>query len=398
MDATTAQQDFLAEYPSIAHLEHRARQRVPGFAFEYLIGGCNDDVNLQRNRTDLQQVQLMPAYLRQHAGSSLRVRLFDREYAAPFGIAPIGLQGLIWPNSAEILACAAARHDIPFILSTVTTSSIERIAELTAGRAWFQLYHPVEDRVRDDILQRAAAAGCPVLVVLSDVPTFGFRPRDIRNGLSMPPRMTLRNIWQMLGKPRWVLDTLRYGAPNFETLRPYMPRGMNMKALGLFMDRTFAGRLHEQKLAGLRDRWQGKLVVKGIVNEEDAEKALRLGVDGIIVSNHGGRQLDVGESTIKPLIRLAAEFGDKMTVMMDSGIRSGPDIARALAAGAAFAFLGRSFMFGVAALGDRGGNHTIAMLKMELQQVLEQLCCESVADLPRHLIRSSDTSCSPNGA
>lgn len=204
----------------------------------------------------------------------------------------------------------------------------------------------------------------------------------------MPPHMNLRNIWQMLGKPAWVYQTLRHGSPNFETLRPYMPGGMNIKALGQFMDRTFAGRLSEAKLAALRDRWQGKLVVKGIVNEEDAEKAWRLGVDGIIVSNHGGRQLDPGESTIHPLMRLAEAYGDKLTVMMDSGIRTGPDVARVLAAGAAFAFLGRAFMFGVAALGQRGGNHTIAMLKLELQQVLEQLGCENVADLPRHLIRT----------
>ncbi|MAU17031.1 MAG: alpha-hydroxy-acid oxidizing enzyme, partial [Muricauda sp.] len=276
---------------------------------------------------------------------------------------------------------------IPFVLSTVSTSSIERIAELTEGRAWFQLYHPTEDRLRDDIIQRADAAGCPVLVILCDVPTFGFRPRDIRNGLAMPPKMSVKNILQILGRPEWALKTLVHGQPNFETLRPYMPKGLDLKQLGKFMDQTFSGRLNEEKIKPIRDMWKGKLVLKGVANEADAEKAVRLGLDGIIVSNHGGRQLDAGESTIRPLARIAKQYGDQIKVMMDSGIRSGPDIARTLASGAEFTFLGRSFMYGVAALGSQGGNHTISLLKTELQQVMEQICCENVSDFPKHLIK-----------
>lgn len=386
MDAVEAKQDFVAEYPSIADLKSGARRRMPRFAYEYLTGGCNEDVNLQKNMSEIQDVELMPKYLSEHQSSSLKTTLFGQEYDAPFGVAPIGLQGLMWPNSSEILARAAVRHNIPFILSTVTTCSIERAAEVTEGRAWFQLYHPAEDRVRDDVLKRAHGAGCPVLVALSDVPTFGFRPRDIRNGLSMPPKMTLRNILQMLGKPTWTLSTLKYGKPNFESLKPYMPKNLNMAELGKFMDRTFEGRLTADKLSKIRDLWPGKLVVKGIVNEEDTEKAIQIGVDGIIVSNHGGRQLDAGESTIKPLARLAQKYGDKLTVMMDGGIRSGPDVARSIASGAKFTFMGRPFMYGVGALGAAGGNHTMAMFKMQLQQVMEQLCCEQIDDLPVHLI------------
>lgn len=375
------------KYPSIDDLRIRAASRIPKFAFEYLDGGCNEDVNLARNTSEIREVELCPQYLIPFHGSSMKTELFGHSYDAPFGIAPVGLQGLMWPNSGEILAKAAFEHNIPFILSTVTTTSIERASELTEGRAWFQLYHPTEDRLRDDILKRARAAECPVLVLLCDVPTFGFRPRDIRNGLAMPPRMTLKNIVQILGRPHWALKTLQHGQPNFANLKPYMPKGLDMSELGKFMNETFSGRLNEEKIKPIRDIWKGKIILKGVASMEDAERAYRLGLDGMIISNHGGRQLDAGTSTIKPLPAIASAYGDKMKVMMDSGLRSGPDIARALASGAAFTFLGRSFMYGVAALGPKGGNHTISLLKAQLQQVMEQVCCEKVSDFPKHLIQ-----------
>jgi len=375
-----------SKYPSVDDLRNRAKQRIPKFAFEYLDGGCNEDVNLHKNTSDIREVELLPYYLSKHTGSSMKTELFGQVYDAPFGIAPVGLQGLMWPNSPEILAKAAFEHNIPFILSTVTTSSIERISEITEGKAWFQLYHPAEESVRNDIIKRAGAAECPVLVILCDVPTFGFRPRDIRNGLAMPPKMSVKNILQVLGKPNWAIQTLKYGQPNFETLRPYMPKGLDLAQLGKFMDRTFSGRLNEERIKPIRDMWKGKLVIKGVANEADAESAIKLGLDGIIVSNHGGRQLDAGESTIRPLSRIAAKYGDRIKVMMDSGLRSGPDIARTLASGAQFTFMGRSFMYGVAALGAEGGDHTISLLKTELQQVMEQICCEEVKDFPNHLI------------
>src|SRR5690606_35341174 len=373
-------------YPSVDDLRNRAKERIPKFAFEYLDGGCNEDVNLHKNTSDIRKVELLPYYLSKHTGSSMKTELFGHIYDAPFGIAPVGLQGLMWPNSPEILAKAAFEHNIPFILSTVTTSSIERISEITEGKAWFQLYHPAEESVRNDIIKRAGAAECPVLVILCDVPTFGFRPRDIRNGLAMPPKMSVKNILQVLGRPNWAIQTLKYGQPNFETLRPYMPKGLDLAQLGQFMDRTFSGRLNEERIKPIRDMWKGKLVIKGVANEADAERAIKLGLDGIIVSNHGGRQLDAGESTIRPLSRIAEKYGDQIKVMMDSGLRSGPDIARTIASGAQFTFMGRSFMYGVAALGAEGGDHTISLLKTELRQVMEQICCEEVKDFPNHLI------------
>ena len=377
---------FNSRYPSIEDLRERAKSRIPGFAFDYLDGGCNEEVNLRKNTSEIREVELKPDYLTDYKGLNMETELFGHTYNAPFGIAPVGLQGLMWPNASEILAKASLDYNIPFILSTVTTMSIERASELTEGRAWFQLYHPTDDSVRDDILARAEAAACPVLVLLCDVPTFGFRPKEIRNGLSMPPKMTLNNILQILGKPNWALQTLKYGQPNFETLKPYMPKNLDLKQLGLFMDQMFSKRMNEEKIGPIRDKWKGKIVLKGVATEADAEKAIKLGLDGIIVSNHGGRQLDAGESTIKPMTRIAKKYSDQITVMMDSGIRSGPDVARALASGAAFTFMGRSFMYGVAALGAEGGGHTISLLQTQLQQVMEQLGCSRTSDFPRHLV------------
>lgn len=377
---------FNSELPSIEHLREKARKRMPKFAFEYLEGGCNSDINLQRNTADIREVQLRPYYIRDYKGSELKTELFGETYDAPFGIAPIGLQGLMWPKSCEYLAKAAHDHNIPFILSTVGTASIETIAEITGGRQWFQLYHPAENELRDKLLDRAAAAGTKVLVILADTPTFAYRPKEIRNGLSIPPQMNLRNILQMTTHPTWSFSQLGAGVPEFKTMSPYIPKGLNLKHLAQFMNRTFSGRLNEDKIKALRDKWDGKLVVKGIVTEEDAEKVIDLGADGFISSNHGGRQLDAGESTIKPMTHLAKKYGNKITVMIDSGLRAGPDIACAMASGAKFTFMGRSFMYGVGAIGKKGGHHTIGMIKRQLQQVMEQLACEKVEDFPNHLI------------
>lgn len=377
---------FNSDYPSIDLLREGARRRMPAFAFDYLEGGCNSNINLRRNTDEIRDIRLRPYYIGKYPGSDLKTTLFGHTYDAPVGVAPIGLQGLMWPKSCEILAAAAHEHNLPFILSTVGTASIETAAELTEGKAWFQLYHPAEDELRDKLLKRAGEAGCPVLVILADTPTFAYRPKEIRNGLSIPPRMSLRNVIQMMLHPTWSFSQLAAGAPEFKTMKPYIPKGLSMKHLGLFMNKTFSGRLNEDRIKAIRDLWKGKLVVKGIVNAEDCQKVVDLGADGIIVSNHGGRQLDAGQSTISALPTLADAFGDKIKVMIDSGLRGGPDIACALASGAAFTFMGRSFMYGVGALGSKGGSHTMTIIKRQLQQVMEQLACEKVGDFPNHLL------------
>ncbi len=380
---------FNSEYPSVEHLRAKAKSRMPAFAYDYLAAGCFSEVNLSRNASDIRAVQLKPWYLRDFSGADPSVELFGEVYDAPFGVAPIGLQGLMWPKACEYLAQAAVDHSLPFLLSTVSTASIEDIAAITGGKFWFQLYHPTEDELRDKLLERAWESGCRTLVILADTPTFAYRPKEIRNGLSIPPRMTFRNIVQMCLSPSWSLGQLIAGKPEFQTMKPYIPKGLNLKHLAQFMNRTFSGRLTEAKIAPIREQWQGKLVIKGIVNPEDAEIAIKHGVDGIIVSNHGGRQLDRGQSTVVPMHRLVPEFSTKLKVMIDGGIYSGADIAACLACGADFTFMGRTPMFGVCAMGQYGGHHTFEMLKKQFQQVMEQVGCEKPGDLPKHLIPDS---------
>jgi L-lactate dehydrogenase (cytochrome) len=373
--------------PGIDDIVKKAKQRIPRFAFEYLDGGCNEDVNLHRNTTCIRDVVLQPQYLKPYEAPTLKKTIFGHTYDAPFGIAPIGLQGLMWPGAPQILAKAAAEQNVPFILSTVTTASIETIAQITSGKAWYQLYHPADAAIRNDILKRCADVGLDVLVLLCDVPSFGYRPRDIRNGLAMPPRMTLNNVLQIIGKPNWAIQTLVNGQPEFATMKKYMPKGLNMKQLGQYMNQTFSGRLNEERIKPIRDIWKGKIVLKGVASIPDAEMALKLGLDGIIISNHGGRQLDAGEAAIESLQRIAPIINKQIPVMMDSGIRSGVDVARTLANGADFTFLGRTFMYSVAALGKQGGDHAIAMLKTQLQQVMDQLCCATIEELETTLLK-----------
>ena len=358
---------------------------MPGFAYDYLAGGCMAEVNLHKNTSDIRAVELRPTYLRDYRGAALKTTLFGREYSYPFGIAPVGLQGLMWPRSCELLARTAHTHNLPFILSTVSTASIETIAEITEGEFWFQLYHPAENSLRDKLLERLAAVGCKTLVLLADTPTFGYRPKEIRNGLSVPPKMSLRNVFQMCTRPVWSFSQFFAGIPQFASLKPYIPPGLSMKHLGLFMNKTFSGRLTADRIRTIRNKWKGNLVIKGIVNPEDAELALSLGADGFIVSNHGGRQLDQGQSTVKSTAALAKQFKGRTKIMMDGGIRSGSDIAVALASGAEFTFLGRAPMYGVCAMGAKGGDQVVEILQKQLQQVMEQLGCEVLADLPNHL-------------
>ncbi|MEJ5995738.1 alpha-hydroxy acid oxidase [Pedobacter sp. Du54] len=376
------------KYPSVADLRRKAKTRIPKFAFDYLEGGCNEGLNLMRNESDFDTIYLKPNYLRVGGDIDLSVELFGHRYSAPFGISPIGLQGLMWPNAPEILAKAAAKNDIPYILSTVSTSSIERIAEVSDGKAWFQLYHPTENRLRDDILNRLKAVECPVLVVLVDVPSFGLRYKEIKSGLSIPPKMSINNILQAVARPLWGMKTLQHGIPSFATLKPYMEKGLDMTQLGQFMNRTFTGKVNVEKVMAIRDIWKGPLVLKGITTDEDMQAAIQIGVDGVIVSNHGGRQIDAGESSIHSLMKLAGnpDYRSKLKIMLDGGIRSGVDLARAHAVGSDFNFMGRPFMYGVGALGNKGGEHTINMFKAHLYQAMQQVTIEHVSQFPERLL------------
>ena len=377
---------FNPKYPHTPDLKKKAKSRMPKFAFDYLEEGCMEDVGVRRNYRAIDDIQLRGNLLTPFDTCDLTVEVFGHRYAAPFGVAPVGLQGLMWPKTPEYLAKAAADKNIPFILSTVSSASLEKIAEISEGKAWFQLYNPTSDDIRSQLLTRIEEAAYPVLVVTVDVPTFGYRPRDIRNGLAMPPKMTLRNFIQMAISPRWLMETALAGQPEMQTLKPYMTMDGKTEELAAFMNRTVMGRVDAEGLKPIRDMWKGPLVLKGLITDDDVMSAIKLGADGVIISNHGGRQLDCSEAPVEPLQRLSLKYKGKIKFFMDSGVRSGSNVAGALASGAEMIFMGRPFVYGVGALGEKGAYHTINAFYRQLEQIMNQLRCKSVSDLPNHLV------------
>ena len=379
-------------FPCVADIEAAALPRLPKFVGDYLAYGVGNGASVRKNRESLDDVELMPRYLSDVDEPDLRCRLFDREYDAPFGVAPIGLAGLIWPNAEIILASAAKAHNIPYILSTVATVSLEDIRVLAGENSWFQLYTPRDREIRDDLLRRCVQAGYETLVVTVDVPYGTRRDHDIRNGLSVPPRFDLKTVWQILTHPQWALRMLRAGVPKFVNLAPYykaggsgQERGEVVKG-GQFIKERMGLHITRSILEEIRANWPGKLLIKGVLDPEEARTYLDLGADGLIVSNHGGRQLDAAPSVVRMLPRIRSAVGKDATLIADSGVRSGLDMARMLALGADFVTMGRPFMFAVAALDRRGGEHIMKILKAELQSIMGQLGCSTIAELPNFLV------------
>lgn len=377
---------FNPRYSHARYLKAKAAKRMPRFAFDYLEGGIIDERGLAANLRWLDEIELGGSLLNRRCEPNLSIELFGKSYAYPFGIAPVGLQGLMWPRAPEILAGAAASLKIPYVLSTVSSASLERIAEIGQGYAWFQFYNPTDDSVRQDLLNRLQAAGYQELMITVDVPTFGYRPKDIRNGLAMPPKMSIRNILQMLARPSWLAATAQAGKPQMETLLPYIPANTPTDQLREFMNKSVMGPVDSNSLKIIRDKWPGKIMLKGINSIEDARIAADIGMDGVVISNHGGRQLDAGASHIASLKAITESVGDRIEVLFDSGLYSGTDLAKVLACGARMGFFGRLFVYGAAALGNMGGLHTGNMIALQLLQVAKQLGCKTPADFQHFLL------------
>lgn len=376
-------------YPSISDLRERARRRLPGFAWEYLSGGIGPEHGLRRNREAFNEVQLVPRYLRDVSDCDTSVTLFGETYAMPIGIAPVGLAGMLWPKSELILARAASQANIPFALSTVGTVDLETIAEVSEGKAWFQLYVPADHYVAEDLLRRARRAGYKVLLVTVDVPVGAKRDRELRNGLTLPPSLSATTIVHAALRPQWSLRTLANGLPRFASIKQYAPPDMrNLGGMTAFITELLAQGVTADHLKMVRDHWTGPVVIKGVLSAADAERALELGADGIVVSNHGGRQIDAAPATIEALPGIVRAVGGRCTVLLDGGIRSGTDVLRAMASGADFTLSGRSFYYSVGALGAKGGQQAVEIFREEISRGLSQLGCTKMAELDQRWLRA----------
>ena len=374
-------------FPSIASMERATKRRIPKFAFDYLQGGIGAEACLTGNRRALDNVQLAPRYLpTEPIQPVLETNLFDREFPMPFAASPIGLSGLMWPRAAEHIARAATRHGLPLGLSSFATSSIEEIGAIAGDLLWFQLYCTEKSEIENDLIDRAESAGCEVLVVTVDIPTVTRREKDIANGLSVPPKFDLVTLSQVALRPTWAFATLRAGIPRFKTLLPYVPGGSTLGASAIFLKDMVEGHVTVQKLERIRDRWRGRLIVKGILTTEEALLCQDLGADAIVISNHGGRQLDAAPPIPHVLPEIRAAVGPDFPLIADGGVRSGLDIARLIACGANFVLAGRAFVYAVAAAGETGVDHAIFLLREELKQTLSQIGCQELPDLATHRI------------
>lgn len=353
-----------------------AQRRLPKMVFDYLEGGAEDETGIAHNRAVFERYRFKPRRLTDVSRRSLAIELFGKTLSAPLMIAPTGFNGLLWPKGDLMLAQAAARAGIPFILSTASSESIETIAKGSSGDRWFQLYviHP---ELADTLVNRALEAEYSTLVLTTDVGVHGYRERDLRNGFGLPIRCTPKVLVDGALHPRWSFDLLRHGVPQLANLANAQSRGTTMQAA--MLNRQMDASYDWDDLRRLRDRWPRKLLVKGLLDPRDVEKCAALGVDGVILSNHGGRHLD---SALSPMDVLASTMGAAgVTVLADSGFRRGADVVKALALGARGVLLGRATLYGLAARGSEGVDDIIRMMKDEIDRTLAQIGCASVSDL-----------------
>ena len=368
-------------YPRISDLADKAYTRIPFFAWEYLNSGTGYDVGAKRNVDAMHDVRLTPKLLQGKFEPNIETELFGQKYAAPFGVAPVGLTGLMWPGAEIILAKMAAKYRIPYSLSTVATEAPETIGNEVDGMGWFQLYPPRSANIRKDLLERAKASGFTTLLVTADVPTGSTRERQRKAGVAVPPKITPMMIYRCAIRPRWSLSTLIHGTPRFRGVEKYVA-AKDLQNMTAFIGQGLGGTLDWDYLKEVRKEWDGPIVVKGLLDVDDVSRAIEEGIDGIGVSNHGSRQTDGAPAAIEALPQIKDVVGDRAKIIFDSGIRSGLDIARALALGADFVLCGRAFMYAVAALGDKGGEHAAGLLLDDLVNNMSQLGCKEIGDLP----------------
>jgi L-lactate dehydrogenase (cytochrome) len=389
-----------ARFPTIHHLRRHARRHIPHFAFEYCDGGAGADTGIAHNWAALDAVDLVPRYGVMPALPAVDVELFGRKYAAPLGIAPMGGPALVWPGADLFMAQAAQQARVPYTLGTVGGLAIEQAAAVAPDVLWFQLYRMARNdhAVGFDLVRRAEAAGVHVLVLTIDVPVRTTRPREVVVGLGggrFSP--DLRMIVDMLRSPGWLMALQKYGYPRFANLKSYAGESAGINDVIDFSRREIGGAFTWDEIARFRDGWKHPLVLKGILHPQDAERAVALGVDGIWVSNHGGRQIEALPPPIDVLPAIAAQVGQRATVLMDSGVRSGTDVVRALALGAQAAFAGKAFLWGLGALGGDGPRHVIELLIDETRAALGQIGAFSPADARAVVIRHPGAFAFPKG-
>jgi (S)-mandelate dehydrogenase len=379
----------VASAVNIADLRLAAKRRLPRVLFDWIDGGAGDETALEQSVAQFSAARLMPRYLVDISRRSLAKSLFGRDYALPFGVAPMGNAGLFRPGADIAMAQAAKAAGAPFILSGATNATIEQAAAAAPGAVWVQIYPARDAGITRDFIARAAAAGVETLVVTVDLPIAAKRERDIRNGFGLPLRLDAAKILDAARHPGWTLDWLRQGGmPKMGAWAAYAGKDASGEEVAAFMTSQFYPVHTWADLDAYRALWKGKLVIKGLQHPADAKRAMAAGCDGIIVSNHGGRQFDRAPTPLATLPAIKAALEGKIAVMLDGGVRRGADVVVALASGADFVFCGRAILYGVAAGGLAGASRSFDILRDELDRTMGQIGRLRIDELDRDALAS----------
>lgn len=373
--------------PAVKDYRLLAQRRLARFAFDYLDGGAEDGHTLARNRQAWQALLFEPRALVDVSEVDTGVDLFGRRAAMPALVGPTGLNGLYWPRAEEALARCAQQAGVPFVLSTASTSLLEDVRAASAGELWLQLYVQHDRRIAEHLMARARDAGFHALMLTVDAAVHGKRDHDVRNGFRLPVPWTPRLLADLATHPRWCWRMLRQGgSPQLVNLARSAGLAPNLAAQAAVMSRQMNMALTWSDLAWLRRHWQGPVIVKGVLSAADAQQAIAHGADGIVVSNHGGRQLESAPSALERLPGIMDVAGNRLQVFMDGGVRRGSDIAKALALGARAVLLGRAPLYGLAARGPQGAAQVLALLRSELEITLRLLGRPAAATLDRSVL------------
>ncbi len=371
---------------NVEDLRQLAKRKVPKAIFEYIDHGSYDQLSLKANRKDLDAVRFRQRVLIDADNRSLATTMLGEKVSMPLAIAPTGLTGLMHGDGEMLAAKAAEAAGIRYTLSTMSICSIEDVRSVTKAPFWFQLYVFKDRGFSESVIERAKDAGCSALFLTVDLPMRGQRHCDIKNGLQVPPRLTARNAFDIVTKPRWLAGVLMGRRKSFGNVDHYLKNKGGIWAAGRWGGDNFDRSLSWDDVNWIRKLWPGKLVLKGILDAEDAKRAAAMGVDGIVVSNHGGRQLDGTPGTATVLPRIADAVRDRLEVLFDGGIRSGQDVLKALALGAHGCLIGRAYLYGLAAMGEAGVAKAISLIAEELKVGMSLTGVRDVAEISRDIL------------
>ena len=373
----------------IADLKKMARRRVPKMFFDYADSGSYTQGTYRANEEDFRKIKLRQRVLVDMTNRSLETTMVGRTVSMPVALAPTGLTGMQHADGEILAAQAAEEAGVPFTLSTMSICSIEDVAAHTTVPFWFQLYVMKDREFVGNLIDRAKAAGCSALVLTLDLQILGQRHNDIRNGLSTPPKFTPKHIWQMATRPFWCLDMLKTERRTFGNIVGHAKNVSDLSSLSTWTAEQFDPQLSWKDVAWIKERWGGKLILKGVLDVEDAKMAAETGADALIVSNHGGRQLDGAPSSISMLPKIVEAVGDHIEVHMDGGIRSGQDVLKAMALGAKGTFIGRPFLYGLGAGGRDGVKLALDIIRKELDTTLALCGKRVISEATREIIAES---------